>query len=51
MSNQIKVQLTYGFSEIQWRIKPRQSIVQNGEELYKSGHVKNVMENSQTNII
>ena len=47
MSNQVKLQLTYGFSEIQWQIVPRQSILENGKQLFKSGHVKNVTENRE----
>ena len=40
----LTVELLYGFSSISWTEEPRDSIVNNGYELYKAGHIFNVKE-------
>ena len=40
----LKVELLYGFSSISWTEEPRDSILSNGYELFKAGHVINVKE-------
>ena len=44
----LTVELLYGFSSISWTEEPRDSIVNNGYELYKAGHIFKTVENETT---